>query len=548
VDSAGREAAAGNGAAEIGAAGASRAPAAREREQVEPFEEYALRLSDSDDVAVVKRPLRAGMEIGAGAIRVTAAEDIRPGHKIALRPVAEGAPVRKYGQVIGFATKPIEPGDWVHTHNLGMKDFDRAYECCVDARPLARYAPDQMRNFDGIRRPDGRVGTRNYVAVISSVNCSASVSRYVADRFQGKEFKQDFPHVDGVVPFTHKSGCGIQPGEPHQLLERVLAGVARHPNIFGYVMIGLGCEVNQVQFIVRDYGLNLVRPDEPRPAFLNIQASGGVQRTVDAAAAAVARLLPSANAERRSTQPISRLILAENCGGSDGASGITANPALGAASDELVRYGGASVLAETPEIYGAEHLLVRRAVSSDVAERLLGFIRWWEDHARAHGATIDNNPSWGNKEGGLTTIYEKSLGAVAKGGQAPLAAVYRYADRIDKPGLGFMDTPGYDPVSMTGLMAGGCTVGVFTTGRGSVYGCKPTPCIKVATNTSLFENMNDDIDLNAGTILDGTETIEQVGARIFEKIIAVASGERTKSELQGIGDEEFAPWILGPTF
>ena len=269
---------------------------------------------------------------------------------------------------------------------------------------------------------------------------------------------------------------------------------------------------------------------------------------MDAAAAAVARLLPAANEHRRTPQPLSKLILAENCGGSDGNSGITANPALGAASDELVRHGGTSVLAETPEIYGAEHLLTRRAVTRAVGEKLIEMIHWWEAHARQHDATIDNNPSWGNKQGGLTTIYEKSLGAVAKGGQAPLAAVYRYAEPIDTPGLCFMDTPGYDPVSMTGLVTGGCNVGVFTTGRGSVYGCKPAPCIKVATNTPLYEHMLDDMDVNAGTILDGTETVEQVGARLFEKIVAVASGERTKSEIAGVGDEEFAPWILGPTF
>src|SRR5204863_674372 len=284
------------------------------------------------------------------------------------------------------------------------------------------------------------------------------------------------------------------------------------------------------------------------PTFLTIQSTGGVRRTVDAAAAAVTKLLPLADAMRRTAQPISKLILAENCGGSDGNSGITANPALGVASDELVRYGGTSVLAETPEIYGAEHLLTRRAVSREVGEKLVRFIHWWENHVRQFNASIDNNPTYGNKEGGLTTIYEKSLGAVAKGGQSPLAAVYEYAEPITTPGFCFMDTPGYDPVSMTGLITGGCNIGVFTTGRGSVYGCKPAPCIKVATNTPLYNWMMEDMDINAGTILDGTETVEQVGRRIFEKIIAVAGGEKTRSELAGIGDEEFAPWILGPTF
>ena len=300
--------------------------------------------------------------------------------------------------------------------------------------------------------------------------------------------------------------------------------------------------------LVRDYKLDEVKPGEAAPTFLTIQNLGGVRKSVEAGVDAVVKLLPQVNALTRCEQPISKLILAENCGGSDGNSGITANPALGVASDELVRFGGASVLAETPEIYGAEHLLLRRAVNREVGEKLIGFIRWWENHARLHDATINNNPSYGNREGGLTTIYEKSLGAVAKGGQAPLAAAYRYAEPVTTPGLGFMDTPGFDPVSMTGLVCGGCNVGVFTTGRGSVYGCKPVPCIKVATNTALYDWMQDDMDLNAGTILDGTETVTDAGMRIFEKIVAVAGGEKTKSERAGIGDEEFAPWILGPTF
>ena len=512
------------------------------------LEDFALRLRESDNVAVVKRPIKVGTELSTNSTSLTAARDIPPGHKIATAPIEDGEPVRKYGQVIGFAKGRIAPGDHVHTHNVVMKDFGRDYQFCVDAKAIAYYPPEQMRHFQGYLRPNGRVGTRNYLAVISSVNCSASVSHYVADKFKTPDFKRDFPGVDGVIAFTHKGGCAMQPGDPHKLLQRVLAGIARHPNISGYVMIGLGCEVNQVQFIAKDYKLDQPQPGELAPTFMTIQSAGGIRKTVEAGIAAVAKLLPATNEMRRTQQPISKLVLAENCGGSDGNSGITANPALGVASDELVRYGGTSVLAETPEIYGAEHLLTRRAVSPEVGQKLVSFIHWWEDHARMHNATIDNNPSYGNKEGGLTTIYEKSLGAVAKGGQSPLAAVYDYAEQIATPGFCFMDTPGYDPVSMTGLICGGCNIGVFTTGRGSVYGCKPAPCIKVATNTPLFNHMNEDMDINAGTILDGSETVEQVGLRIFEKIIAVANGEKTKSELAGIGDEEFAPWMLGPTF
>jgi len=512
------------------------------------FDEVAVLLHEADSVAVLKRPVKTGDELRNGARTVHARQNIGAGHKIALTEIGEGEPVKKYGQVIGFASSPILAGQQVHTHNLVLKDFGRDYQFCTEARPVDYYPPEQMRSFQGYSRPGGRVGTRNYLAVISSVNCSASVSHYVRDRFRTEAFRRDYPNVDGVIAFTHKGGCAIDPREPQAILQRVLVGIARHPNISGYVLIGLGCETNQVEAIRQAHGLDKIRPGEAAPTFMNIQGLGGVRKTVEAGVAAVTKLLEEANQLKRTPQPISKLVLAENCGGSDGNSGITANPALGVASDELVRYGGTSVLAETPEIYGAEHLLTRRAISREVGEKLLERIRWWENHARQHHCSIDNNPSPGNKEGGLTNIYEKSLGAVAKGGQSPLVAVYEYAQPVTAAGFCFMDTPGYDPVSMTGLVAGGCNIAVFTTGRGSVYGCKPTPCIKVATHTPLFSWMSEDMDLNAGTILDGTETVEQVGRRIFEKMIAVAGGERTKSELAGVGDEEFAPWQLGPTF
>ena len=511
------------------------------------FDQFALRLHPTDNVAVAKRPVKAGTDLANGAVCIKTATAIPAGHKIALSAIADGAPIRRYGQIIGFARGSIAPGEHVHSHNVAVKDFGRDYQFCAEARPIDYYPDDQRRTFEGYARPNGRAGTRNYLAVISSVNCSASVSNYVAERFKGPDFNREFPNVDGVIAIKHKSGCAMPLAEGHQLLQRVLAGIARHPNISGYVMIGLGCEVNRVQLLARDYKLDQPKPGELAAEFITIQSLGGVRKTVEAGAAAVTKLLPSANALRRTRQPLSKLILAEYCGGSDGNSGITANPALGVASDELVRHGGTSVMAETTEIYGAEHLLTRRSVSREVGEKLIALIRWWEEHVRSFHATIDNNPSYGNKEGGLTTIYEKSLGAVAKGGQSPLAAVYQYAEEIRTPGFCFMDTPGFDPVSMTGLVSGGCNIGVFTTGRGSVYGCKPAPCIKVATNTPLFQHLEEDMDINAGTILDGTESVEQVGQRIFEKMISVASGEKTKSELAGIGDEEFAPWHLGPT-
>jgi altronate hydrolase len=485
-------------------------------------DDVLLRLHPSDDVAVAK----------------AAFDGIPKGHKVALRALENGAPVRKYGQIIGFAAGPIAPGDHVHVHNLKVKDFGRDYQFGTE---LKRFDVPEARSFQGFLRGDGRVGTRNYLGIISTVNCSATVSNAIRDRF--RDVRREFPNVDGVVAFTHKSGCNVQPGDPYDLLQRVMLGMARHPNIAGYLMIGLGCEGHNVTFMRRDGRL-----DDRQASFFVIQEEGGIAKTVERGVDAVRRLLPIANEARRTSQPLSKLVLAMNCGGSDAYSGITANPALGVASDLLVAHGGTSILAETPEIYGAEHLLTRRAVSKEVGEKLLALVRWWESHAKQFGASIDNNPSYGNKEGGLTTIYEKSLGAVAKGGQAPLVEVYKYGEKVTAKGFCFMDTPGFDPVSMTGLVAGGATVGVFTTGRGSVYGCKPSPCLKVCTNSATYERMTPDMDVNAGTIVDGSESIERVGRRIFEAIVATASGEPTKSEAQGVGDEEFAPWPLGPTF
>ena len=512
------------------------------------LDEFVLCLREGDDVGVVKKTLKGGVELGNGKLNIISAATIPAGHKIALKSVNGGMPVKKYGQIIGFAEGDIKQGEHVHSHNLVCKAYEREHEFCADYEPSDFYPDNERRTFNGYARPAGKVGTRNYIAVISNVNCSNSVSRYVVERFRGEDFQKDYPNIDGIIALKTQGGCGVDPGGPMQIIRRTLGNMARHPNISGYVMIGLGCEDNQIRGIREDYDLDNLREGEMPPEFMTIQGTGGSLKTIEAAVKAVEKILPKVADVKRTMQPLSKLVLAENCGGSDGNSGCTANPALGIASDELVRHGGTSVLAETTEIYGAEHLLTNRAVTPTVAEKLMRQIHWWEDYARRHDSTIDNNPSVGNKEGGLTTIYEKSLGALAKGGQAPLMAVYDYAEAIDTPGFGFMDTPGYDPVSMTGLVAGGCNVGVFTTGRGSVYGCKPAPCIKVATNTALYNWMEEDMDLNAGSIIDGTETVNEVGMRIFEKIISVANGEKTKSEFNGIGDEEFQPWFPGPQY
>ena len=509
----------------------------------------AILLRGDDHVAVAARPIPEGavVEVGGRAVRV--GEPIALGHKVAVTAIGQGEAVRKYGQVIGFATKAIPAGGWVHSHNLRADLFERDYAHATETPAVP--AGGEPRTFPGYLRPDGRVGTRNYIAVISTVNCSASASRLIAERFRDDAWRREFPNVDGVFAIAHKGGCAMPTGGPdHAQLARVLAGFAAHPNVAACVLVGLGCEVVQTRDVIEAHSLIPAGRDASRdrrpPRVLNIQDEGGITRTVEAAARAIGRLLPEANECRRTEQPASKLVLGLECGGSDGNSGVTANPALGVAADRLVGQGGTAVLGETTEIYGAEHLLTRRAVRREVGEKLVERIRWWEWYTGLFGVTPDNNPSPGNKAGGLTTIYEKSLGALAKGGASALVDVVGFAERAEGPGLVFMDTPGYDPVCTTGLVAGGANVLVFTTGRGSVLGLKPTPCIKVATNTPLFERMGDDMDLDAGPILEG-ESVEAVGGRLFDLILEVAGGRSTKSEARGVGEEEFAPWQIGPT-
>jgi altronate hydrolase len=503
-----------------------------------------LLLREGDDVAVVIRPISAGEVVAVNGTEVRARQNVPPGHKIALRAVREDEPVHKYGQVIGFATRGVDAGEHVHTHNLGVKPLGLDYEFSTEV-PDVKYVPEAERaTFQGFRRPDGKVGTRNYLAVVSTVNCSASVTRFIAEKFSGEALKQ-YPNVDGVFGVRHTAGCGMNiSGDDLRMLQRTLAGYARHANVAGYIIVGLGCEVNQAVDMIEHTGLVSLGTERRNPTVVTIQGEGGVTKAVERGIREIAALLPYADSFRRSAQPASELFVGTNCGGSDGNSGITANPAVGWMTDELVRHGGSSLLAETTETYAAEHLLTKRAVSREVGEKLVALMRWWEQYTAIHGAQIDNNPSPGNKAGGLTTIYEKSLGAVAKGGHSPLADVLQYAEPIRKRGFLFMDTPGHDPVSVTGLVAGGCNVVVFTTGRGSVFGCKPAPSIKVSTNTPLYEHMTDDMDLNAGVILQGA-SVEDVGRALFDKVLAVAGGERTKSELNGIGDEEFVPWLTG---
>jgi altronate hydrolase len=500
-----------------------------------------IHLHPDDGVVIARATLLPGAPVAGGVVAV---ERIPAGHKVAIRPIAMGEPVLRYGQIIGFATQPIAPGQHVHVRNCGMGDFAKDYAYGVDVTPTAFFDP--AATFEGIRRPDGRVATRNYIGILTSVNCSAHVATMVADAFRknpmtGYNPLEEFPNVDGVVALTHKTGCGMTQSEPLALLRRTLGGYARHANFAAVVVLGLGCEVNQIGGLMQEQKL------AGRLRAMDIQEMGGSRKTTAAGIDFVREALADANNVRRETVSASELTVALQCGGSDGYSGVSANPALGAASDLLVRHGGTVILSETPETYGAEHLLTRRAASREVGEKLVGLMRWWEEYTQREGAEMNANPSPGNKAGGLTTILEKSLGAMAKAGRTNLVEVVNYAEEITKKGFVFMDTPGYDPVAATGQVAGGANLVCFTTGRGSVFGCKPAPSIKLATNSPMYRRMEDDMDVNCGTILDGDETVQQCGQRIFELMLRVASGEPTKSELFDFGSAEFAPWVLGAT-
>lgn len=493
------------------------------------MEKQATTLHPNDDVSIALCEIAAGTTIEEG---VRTAEAVKPGHKVARRTIQAGSFVHRYNQIIGRATTDIAPGEHVHGHNLAMADFSKEYGFCENSSPT-RYV-DEERTFRGIRRPSGGVATRNYIGVISTVNCSATVTRAVADHFRGR--LADYPNVDGVIGLTHKSGCGWDlPVEGINTFKRCFSGFVAHPNFFRVVVVGLGCEITDIN---DSLGGN---PGDT----LSIQTEGGSAATVERAIALIESLLPDANRVEREDVPVSELKVALQCGGSDGYSGVSSNPALGIAVDMLVQHGATAILSETTETYGAEHMLTRRAESEEVAQKMIDRIKWWEAFAAKNGLVINNNPSPGNKEGGLTTIAEKSLGSIAKGGSSNLVEVYGYAEPVTAKGLVFMDAPAFDPVGATAQVAGGANLMVFTTGRGSAFGCKPTPSIKLADNTPIFERMQGDMDINCGTILDGIETVEGCGERIFDLILNVASGESTKSELLGYGEEEFSPWDLG---
>ncbi len=496
-----------------------------------------VRLDPADNVVTATHALEAGVQVESSETLGL----VPSGHKIAVIDIKAGQEVRKYAQIIGYAAHDISAGEHVHTHNIEFRGTDMDYEFATDMRPVTPVSDAKRDTFMGFQRENGSVGTRNYVAIVTSVNCSATAARMIADHFTSDVLAQ-YPNVDGVCAFVHGTGCGMaDSGDGFEALQRVMWGYARHPNHVGVLMVGLGCEMNQIDWLLEAYGVK----QGPLFQTMNIQNVAGLRRTVDMGISKVEAMLPLANQSVRTPCPASELKVALQCGGSDAWSGITANPALGFACDLLVAQGGTGVLAETPEIYGAEHLLTRRAIDPNTGQKLIGLIKWWEDYTARNKGSMDNNPSPGNKQGGLTTILEKSLGAAAKGGTTPLTGVFKYAEPVTARGFTFMDSPGYDPASVTGQIAGGCNLVCFTTGRGSAFGSKPAPTIKVATNSEMFARMTEDMDINAGSILSNGESVEDKGREIYDLFLRVASGEASKSEAQGLGDYEFVPWQIG---
>ena len=492
-------------------------------------------LNKNDNVAVTPFIIPAKTKIEGQ--NISSIDDIPFGHKICLKTVNKGDPVIKYDQIIGFASKNINPGEHVHSHNLEFKDFDRKFKV-IEKKSIINEKSELF--FNGIMRDNGQVATRNYIGIISTVNCSATVTKMISEKIKQSNILKDFPNIDGIVPITHSTGCGMNTeSEGMQIFQRTIDGFKNHPNFSHVFVLGLGCECAQVD-IFKD---NVKQHD--RVHFLTIQDEGGTKKIVDKVLSEIKNLLVVSNNVKREPLSVNNITLALQCGGSDGYSGISANPALGVAADMLVKQGGSSILSETPEIYGAEHLLINRANKQETADKLIAKIKWWQHYTSINNSSMDNNPAPGNKKGGLTTILEKSLGAVAKGGNSVLEDVLSYAEPLKNKGFNFMDSPGYDPVSVTGQVASGANVICFTTGRGSCFGCKPAPSLKLSTNTTMYEKMIEDMDINCGTIIEGKEEIEEVGKKIFELVIATASGSPTKSELNGYGDEEFNPWQVG---
>ena len=502
----------------------------------------AIILSENDNIVIALENMNSGQYLKQFDLKIDA--PILSGQKIAKIDISENSPIYKYGTIIGFADSNILKGQVLTNSNVVFKEFIREHDYCANYQPTRFVNASSERSFMGFKRDDGRVGTRNYIAVVSTVNCSATVVHEIAAYFT-KEKLKNYSNIDGVAAVSHSTGCGMElSGEPMNLLHRTLGGYINHPNVASSLVVGLGCERCQVGGLFQSQGI----AETNKLRTLVMQENGGTTATIKAGIKCIEGMLEEANKIERIATPLSSLMVGLQCGGSDAFSSLSANPALGKAVDILVAHGGTAILSETPEIYGVENSLTARAINSNVAEKLMNRVNWWKDiYSVGRDVQINGTVSPGNQKGGLANILEKSLGSAMKGGTTGLMEVYNYAEKVDKKGFVFMDTPGFDPVSATGQIAGGANLIAFTTGRGSCFGAKPTPSIKLATNSNLFERMNEDMDINCGAVIDGEKNIEEMGKEIFEEFISFASGKKTKSEVLNLGRHEFAPWQIGIT-
>lgn len=500
-----------------------------------------IRLDPADNVVVARRDIRAGERIADEDI--IALQDIPAGHKIATTTIAKGSPVLKYATVIGFAGEVCRPGTYMHAHNVLMDEVQKDYRFAQDYRPAALRPPEERATFQGFARPDGRVGTRNYIGIFITVNCAATVARRIAAHFTPERLAS-CANVDGVIPFIHQQGCGMEmTGEPMDLLHRTLKGYITHANIGGALICSLGCERNNLDRFFEGTALE----SGATLRTLRMQSVGGTAAAIAEGIAQVEDMLTEANRLTRSPQSAEHLRIGLQCGGSDGFSGLSANPALGRAVDLLTQNGGTAILSETPELYGIEHTLTARAKDEATGRAFLDRIKWWLDYTEGRDVQMQGIVGPGNQAGGLANVIEKALGGAKKGGSTGIEAVYRYAEPVTSRGLVIMDTPGYDPVAATGQIAGGANLICFTTGRGSCFGSYPAPTVKLASNSAMFAQMEGDMDVNCGPVIDGTASLDDMAQIVFDEILAVASGKRSKSEALGVGSEEFAPWPIGVT-
>jgi altronate hydrolase len=507
-----------------------------------PIGDYAIVVNPDDNVAVVKKQTPDGLTlILSNKEFVTVPISVPPGHRFATRDIPAHEFVRQYGQPIG-TSMGIEKGEWITHENM------------TDEVPVVRNLPDDLHTpapdyfptsdletFFGFRRPDGRVGTRNFLLIVPTSMCASHEATQISMMAEFMHYSRErYPNVDGVVAIPHNKGCGCQDGSTLDVMMRTLSNYADHPNVGGVVLIDLGCEKTNLSFVEK-YLTKRERPIQ-KPVFkIGIQDVGGTQEAIEIGLREVEKMLPEINKCVREEFPISELVLGVKCGSSDGFSGISANPALGYCSDLLVRSGGTVLLTEVPEFCGAEHILANRAKDSATGRKIYAMVDWYKEYASKFGAVLNQNPSTGNKAGGLLNITIKSLGAIVKAGTTRIEDCIEYAETPKVRGINLMQGPGYDQESTPGLVASGATVVVFTTGNGTTIGNAITPVIKLASNNRIFEKMSRDLDISAGNVIDGTESIQDVGGRLFEHVRDVASGEiRTKAEI--LKHREFQFW------